>query len=75
MFGSTDATPPPAPTAAIRALSCIATLARIINGEGVGIGALGTAVLGIVLFNEPAHLLRIVSLGLIVLGVIGLKVA
>lgn len=41
----------------------------------VGIGTVGTAVLGIVLFSEPASLLRLVSLALIILGVIGLKVA
>lgn len=39
----------------------------------VGIGALGTVVLGIVLLGEPANTLRIVSLVLIVAGIIGLK--
>ena len=39
----------------------------------VGIGAIGTATLGIVLFNEPADWLRVVSLGLILAGIIGLK--
>ncbi|HEX6589865.1 MAG TPA: quaternary ammonium compound efflux SMR transporter SugE [Longimicrobiales bacterium] len=38
-----------------------------------GIGAVGTAVLGIVLFREPATALRLVSIGLIVAGIIGLK--
>lgn len=38
-----------------------------------GIGAAGTAVLGIVLFAEPATLARILCIGLIVAGVIGLK--
>lgn len=41
----------------------------------VGVGAVGTAALGIVLFNEPATTLRILSLGLIVAGIIGLKLA
>lgn len=40
-----------------------------------GIGASGAAILGIVLFSEPATLLRIGSVALIVAGVIGLKLA
>jgi len=38
-----------------------------------GIGAVGTAVLGIVLFREPATAMRLVCLGLIVSGILGLK--
>ncbi|UEM05315.1 quaternary ammonium compound efflux SMR transporter SugE [Skermanella rosea] len=38
-----------------------------------GIGAFGTAVLGIVLFGEPATAGRLASIGLIVAGIIGLK--
>ena len=41
----------------------------------VGVGAVGTAILGIVLFGEPATAGRIVSLGLILAGIIGLKLA
>ena len=41
----------------------------------VGIGAVGTAILGIALFNESVNVLRLISLGLIVAGVIGLKLA
>ena len=41
----------------------------------VGIGAVGTAILGIVLFNEPANAGRLVSLALILAGIIGLKLA
>lgn len=41
----------------------------------VGIGAVGTAILGIFLLNEPANPLRLISFGLIVAGVIGLKLA
>lgn len=39
----------------------------------VGIGAVGTAVLGIVLLGDSAQPARLLSLGLIVAGVIGLK--
>jgi quaternary ammonium compound-resistance protein SugE len=38
-----------------------------------GIGACGTAILGIVLFGEPATAARLISLGLIVAGIVGLK--
>ena len=40
-----------------------------------GIGAAGTAILGIILFHEPATALRIASLAMIVVGIIGLKFA
>jgi quaternary ammonium compound-resistance protein SugE len=40
-----------------------------------GIGAAGTAILGIVLFAEPASLARLLCLGLIVAGIVGLKLA
>ena len=39
-----------------------------------GIGAVGTVVLGIVLFGEPATPGRLVCVALIVAGIIGLKV-
>lgn len=39
----------------------------------VGIGAVGTAIMGMWLFNEPRDIARIVCLMLIVAGVIGLK--
>jgi quaternary ammonium compound-resistance protein SugE len=38
-----------------------------------GIGAAGTVLLGIVLFGEPATLLRLLFVGLIVAGIAGLK--
>ncbi len=41
----------------------------------VGIGAVGTAVFGLVFLDEPRTAFRILSLCLIVLGVIGLRVA
>ena len=39
-----------------------------------GIGAVGTAALGIVLFAEPATVARLASIGLIVAGIVGLKI-
>ena len=38
-----------------------------------GIGAVGTAILGMVLFNEPRDLARILCIVLIVAGILGLK--
>jgi quaternary ammonium compound-resistance protein SugE len=38
-----------------------------------GIGAVGTAILGIVLFAEPATVARLGCIGLIVAGIVGLK--
>lgn len=40
-----------------------------------GIGAVGTFAAGIILFKDPASLLRILSAGLIVIGLIGLKIS
>jgi len=40
-----------------------------------GIGAVGTAILGIALLGEPATAARIASIALIVAGIIGLKLA
>ncbi|USZ67871.1 multidrug efflux SMR transporter [Halorussus salilacus] len=39
-----------------------------------GIGAVGTATLGIVLFEEPADLSRVAFVGVIVVGIAGLHV-
>lgn len=41
----------------------------------VGIGATGTAILGIVLFGESASAGRLVSLMFLIAGIIGLKLA
>ena len=38
-----------------------------------GIGAVGTAIAGIYLFNEPKDLPRIICISFIILGIIGLK--
>ncbi len=39
-----------------------------------GIGTVGTAVLGVALFREPATAARLACIGLIVAGIVGLKV-
>ena len=41
----------------------------------VGVGAVGTAGLGMALFGEPATLGRLASLGFIVVGIVGLKLS
>ncbi|MDO5653284.1 MAG: quaternary ammonium compound efflux SMR transporter SugE [Brachymonas sp.] len=41
----------------------------------VGIGAIGTALAGIVLMGEPANFWRLASLALIAAGIVGLKMA
>ncbi|HNP60469.1 MAG TPA: quaternary ammonium compound efflux SMR transporter SugE [Nitrospirales bacterium] len=41
----------------------------------VGVGAVGTAILGIFLFEEQANPARLVSLALILAGIVGLKLA
>lgn len=38
-----------------------------------GIGTVGTAILGMIVFNEPATAFRLASIGLIVAGIVGLK--
>ena len=39
-----------------------------------GIGAVGTVILGIVLFKEPATVARLTCVSLILLGILGLKI-
>ncbi len=41
----------------------------------VGIGAVSTVILGIVLFEEPANAARLISVSLIIAGIIGLKLS
>lgn len=41
----------------------------------VGVGAVGTAILGIVLLGEAASFARVASIALIVAGIVGLKLA
>ncbi len=47
----------------------------IAYGIWVGIGAVGTAILSVYLFNESMSALKMISLGLIVLGILGMKVS
>ena len=39
-----------------------------------GIGAVGTVIVGIILFKEPATIARLLCVGLIVAGMVGLKI-
>ncbi|MEP0860531.1 MAG: quaternary ammonium compound efflux SMR transporter SugE [Ignavibacterium sp.] len=39
-----------------------------------GIGAVGTAILGIILFNESKEFIRVFFIFLIVVGIVGLKI-
>lgn len=41
----------------------------------VGIGAIGTAIFGILLFGESANLGRVLSLSCIFIGIVGLKLS
>lgn len=72
---------PSAVTLAAMAASvyCLAVAVRTIPiGTGyavwTGIGAVGVAILGMVLFGESRAALRIACIGLVVLGIAGLKV-
>jgi quaternary ammonium compound-resistance protein SugE len=75
----------PVPTAAtvLALVVSMVLLARAVENLPVGtayavwtgIGAVGTATLGIVLFDEPADLARVGFIGVIVVGIVGLHVA
>jgi quaternary ammonium compound-resistance protein SugE len=63
----------------IASVVCLAWAIRTIPvGTGyavwTGIGAVGTALLGIALFGEAATIARLACIGLIVAGIVGLKV-
>jgi len=40
-----------------------------------GMGAVGVAIAGIVLFNESADWLRVISIGFVIVGIVGLKLS
>ena len=44
-------------------------------GVWVGVGAVGTVILGIILLGEPANAARLVSVALIIAGIVDLKLA
>ncbi|BCS34054.1 multidrug transporter [Luteitalea sp. TBR-22] len=81
----TDGWTRPGPSLATLALLaasmyCLAVAARSLPigtayAVWTGIGAAGTALLGMLLLGEPRTPLRLASLGLILLGVAGLKLA
>ncbi|BBA33327.1 small multidrug resistance family protein [Methylocaldum marinum] len=59
-------------------IACLSLALRSIPvGTGyavwTGIGAVGTAILGMILFQEPATLTRVVCILLIVSGIVGLR--
>ena len=63
---------------AIVSFECLAKAIRTIPlglayAIWTGIGAVGTAILGIYLFDESRDVLRFVCIGLIVAGIVGLK--
>ena len=63
----------------VASVVCLAIALRTIPvGTGyavwTGIGAVGTALLGIVLFGESAGAARLACIGLIVAGIVGLKI-
>ena len=63
---------------AVAGFECLAKAIRTIPlglayAIWTGIGAVGTAILGIFLFGESREVARLVSIGLIVAGIVGLK--
>lgn len=40
-----------------------------------GIGAVGTVTIGILFFGDSYHIVRLISIGLIIIGIVGLKLA
>ncbi len=82
-FKYTDGFTRPLPTALTVALMvasfiCLAQAVRVLPlgtsyAVWTGIGAVGAALAGIVIFKEPATLARLGCIALIVLGIVGLK--
>lgn len=66
--------------AMIVSLWCLGLALRTIPiGTGyavwTGIGAAGTAILGMLLFEESRDLVRLISIGVIIAGIVGLKLS
>lgn len=39
-----------------------------------GIGTIGTVIFGIILFREPVDIIRLICIGFIIIGIVGLKI-
>jgi len=69
----------PWPTVGTLAAMAASALRELPVGTGyavwVGIGAVGTAILGMAVFHEPVTAARVASLGLVVAGIVGLKLS
>ena len=73
----------PAPTAACLAIGCVSfyLLTRALSGISLGtayavwtgMGAAGTVVIGIAFYGEPAPVMRLVCLAMLIGGIVGLK--
>jgi quaternary ammonium compound-resistance protein SugE len=71
----------PSIVATATAIASVATLSQSLKTLPVGtayalwtgIGAVGTTIMGMILFNEPRDITRVVSIALIICGIIGLK--
>lgn len=67
-------------TAAWLSFACLSYALKVIpmgNAYAVwtGIGAVGIAIVGMVWFSEPVNVIRVSCITLIIVGIIGLKVA
>ena len=47
--------------------------AALLYAVWAGIGAAGTAVIGMLFFDEPTNLARISCIGLVIVGIVGLQ--
>ncbi len=66
--------------AIIVSMVCLALAVRVIPigtayAVWTGIGAAGAVIMGMILFNEPRDMARVLFIVLIVLGVVGLKLS
>lgn len=64
--------------ALVASLACLGLAVRSIPigtayAIWTGIGAVGTVIIGLLYFNEPMSAARLVSVGFILIGIIGLK--
>ena len=64
----------PTTLTALAMVISVALLGLALRDLPTGIGTVGTALLGMYLFGDPATAARLACIGLIVAGIIGLKV-